>query len=182
MSFDRRTFLKGSALSMMAAALPLKAAWAAETAVRYGGSAWLGHYPAWLLMKTDYLKDAGLTQDWQSFGTSSSRMSAIMSGDIDIAGTGIVSAMALMARGAKQFSIIAIPESFGRVEGILVREGVKSLADLKGKKIGVTFASSSHLLVLDALAKAGLTRRLPGYFSYRKTALPARTVTVFQLR
>jgi taurine transport system substrate-binding protein len=76
-------------------------------------------------------------------------------GGIDIACTGIVSAMALMARGARQFSIIGIPESFGRVEGLLGRGGIKSVADLKGKKVGVTFASSAHLLVLDVLSKAG---------------------------
>jgi taurine transport system substrate-binding protein len=75
---------------------------------------------------------------------------------VDIACTGIVSALALMARGARQFSVIAIPESFGRVEGLMAREGIKSIQDLKGKKLGVTFASIAHLLVLDLIANAGL--------------------------
>ncbi len=84
-------------------------------------------------------------------------MSAVLSGGIDIACTGIVSALALMARGSKHFSIVAVPESFGRVEGLFVRDGVNSLQDLKGKKLGVTFASSAHLLVLDLLGNAGLS-------------------------
>ena len=37
-----------------------------------------------------------------------------------------------------------------------MRDGVKTLADLKGKKVGVTFASSAHLLVLNLLDQAGL--------------------------
>lgn len=156
MAFSRRVFLHtvaaGSAVAV--AGMPLTAL--AATQVKYGGSAWLGHYPAYLAMTEGFLKEAGIEQDWQSFGTSSSRMSAVMSGGVDIACTGIVSALALMARGAKQFSVIAIPENFGRVEGLMVRGGVKSIQELKGKKVGVTFASSAHLLVLDLIAKAGL--------------------------
>lgn len=157
MHITRRNFLGGMAASLATGAIGLPlAASAATTPVKYGGSAWLGHYPAYLAMTNGYLKEVGLEQDWQSFGTSSSRMSAVMSGGIDIACTGVVSALALMARGAKQFSIIAIPENFGRVEGIFVKGGVRNIAELKGKKLGVTFASSAHLLVLDLIAKAGL--------------------------
>lgn len=154
---DRRSFLKaGAAAGIVAgAALPWQA-WAASPQIKYGGSAWLGHYPAYLAMAEGYFKEVGIEQEWQSFGTSSARMSAVMSGGIDIACTGIVSALALMARGARQFAIIAVPENFGRVEGILARPGIKTAQDLKGKKLGVTFASSAHLLVLDIIAKAGL--------------------------
>lgn len=159
MQIKRRNFLGGVAASIATGAigLPLAASAATATTIKYGGSAWLSHYPAYLAMTNGYLKEVSLEQDWQSFGTSSSRMGAIMSGSIDIACTGMVSALALMARGARQFSIIAIPESAGRVEGIVVRGGVKNITELKGKKLGVTFASSSHVLVLDVIAKAGLT-------------------------
>lgn len=154
MTLNRRHFIGACAAGSLACAAPLPA-WAAPQAVRYGGSAWLGHYPAYLAMSDGTFKSAGIEQSWESFGTSSARLTALMSGGIDIACTGIVSAMALMARGARQFSIIGIPESFGRVEGLLGRGGIKSVADLKGKKVGVTFASSAHLLVLDVLSKAG---------------------------
>lgn len=155
MSVNRRHFINTCAIASMAVALP-PSALAAGQSVQYGGSAWLGHYPAYLAMTEGYHKDAGIEQNWQAFGTSSARMSAVMSGGIDIACTGIVSALALMSRGAKQFSIIAIPENFGRVEGIVGRSDIRNIADLKGKKLGVTFASSAHLLVLDVLDKAGL--------------------------
>ncbi|MDM8359757.1 ABC transporter substrate-binding protein [Pandoraea communis] len=165
MNFSRRQFLRTSAtmsaLSAVSAVGGLSLTGTARAAdaitVQYGGSAWLGHYPAYLAMKTGALAAAGINQQWQSFGTSSARMSAVLSGGIDIACTGIVSALALMARGSKHFSIVAIPDSFSRVEGLLVRDSVRSIQDLKGKKVGVTFASSSHLLVLDLLGSAGLS-------------------------
>jgi taurine transport system substrate-binding protein len=83
-------------------------------------------------------------------------MAAVMAGNVDIAGTGVVSALALMASGAKQFQLIATPNNFGRAEGLLARESIKSVADLKGKKIGVTYASSAHVLLLDVLSQAGI--------------------------
>ncbi|MBV2181652.1 MAG: ABC transporter substrate-binding protein [Castellaniella sp.] len=159
---SRRHFLTAATAAIGATTLPLafsRSALAADSPlpVIYGGSAWLGHYPAYVGMKDGGFKRAGFDFKWESFGTSSSRMTALMAGNIDIAGTGVVSAIALMARGARQFQIIGIPENFGRVEGLFVHDSVKSLADLKGKTIGTTFASSSHLLVLDLLASHGLT-------------------------
>ena len=172
MNSTRRDFLKVCAATGVAAAIP-SLAWANNKTVRYGGSAWLGHYPAYLAMKQGFFAKEGIEQGWESFGTSSARMTAVMSGGVDIACTGIVSALALMSRGAKQFSIIAVPETFGRVEGLIARENVKSVADLKGKKVGVTFASSAHLLVLDVLKKNGLSEKDVTVLNVPAPELPA---------
>ena len=67
-------------------------------AVRYGGSAWLGHYPAWLAIQAGYFKAEGLDVGWESFGTTSARVSALLSGNIDMAVTA-APALAVMARG-----------------------------------------------------------------------------------
>lgn len=152
----RRTFLKGVATIAGTAALPSAVMAAPAPVINYGGSAWLGHYPAYVGIKSGLFASKGLDVKWQSFGTSSARMSAILSGGVDIACTGIVSALALMSRGSRHFSIVGTPEDFGRVEGLFVRRSINSVQALRGKKIGVTFASSSHLLVLDVLAAAGL--------------------------
>ncbi|MDR6586718.1 taurine ABC transporter substrate-binding protein [Herbaspirillum sp. BH-1] len=139
-----------------AAGFPLAAGAAAPTVINYGGSAWLGHYSAYIAMKTGLMAKHGIDLRWQAFSTSSARMAAVMAGNVDIAGTGVVSALALMASGARQFQLIATPNNFGRAEGLLVRDGIKELADLKGKKIGVTYASSAHVLLLDVLSQAGI--------------------------
>jgi taurine transport system substrate-binding protein len=147
-------------MTLGAATLALPAAGSARAAdmqaVRYGGSAWLGHYPAWLAIKAGYFKEQNLDVGWDSFGTTSARVSALLSGNIDMAVTAAPAAMAVMSRGSRHFAIIGVPENFGRVEGLIVREGVQKLQDLKGRKIGVTFASSAHLLVLNLLDQAGL--------------------------
>jgi taurine transport system substrate-binding protein len=156
MQVKRRTFLKTAAGTAACLTLPGLAAAASATVINYGGSAWLGHYPAYIAIRSGMFSANGLDVRWQPFGTSSARMSGLLSGGIDIAGTGIVSALALMARGSKHFSIVGTAEDFGKVEGLFAARDVQSVKDLRGKKIGVTFASSSHLLVLDLLSSAGL--------------------------
>lgn len=152
----RRTFLKNAATLAGAAAIPTLANADSPAVINYGGSAWLGHYPAYVAIKAGLFTAKGLDVKWQSFATSSARMSGVLSGGVDIACTGIVSALALMSRGSKHFSIIGTPEDFGRVEGLFARSNIQSVQALRGKKIGVTFASSSHLLTLDVLVAAGL--------------------------
>ena len=140
MTLNRRHFIGACAAGSLACAAPLPA-WAAPQAVRYGGSAWLGHYPAYLAMSDGTFKSAGIEQSWESFGTSSARLTALMSGGIDIACTGIVSAMALMARGARQFSIIGIPESFGRVEGLSSRRVIEPASTVHTRASSATVSA-----------------------------------------
>lgn len=156
--YNRRDFVKTSAIALALGSTfsPLSAFANKSYAINYGGSAWLGHYPAYLAMEEGWFKKENIQLGWESFGTSSGRMSALMSGNIDIAGTGVVSAIALMARGAHRFYVIGVPENFGRVEGLFTTEEINSINDLKGKTIGTTFASSAHMLVLDLLDQNGL--------------------------
>lgn len=156
MKLRRRTFLLAAASAALELPLTRLAHAQQGTVINYGGSAWLGHYPAYVAIKSGMFAANGLDVKWQSFGTSSARLGGVLAGGVDIAGTGIVSALALMARGSKHLSVIGAAEDFGKVEGLFVRNDVKSVRDLKGKKIGVTFASSAHLLVLDLLSGAGL--------------------------
>ncbi|RYH64147.1 MAG: taurine ABC transporter substrate-binding protein, partial [Alcaligenaceae bacterium] len=82
MTLNRRTFLNVLAASTVAAgSTATTRLFAAEVPlkkVRYGGSAWLGHYPAFLAMEYGYFKEAGIEQDWQNFRSTSSRMAAFM--------------------------------------------------------------------------------------------------------
>ncbi|WP_207002305.1 ABC transporter substrate-binding protein [Trinickia mobilis] len=159
MDNTRRKFIKqAGCLSLASSLAAFPALSRASTTVAYGGSSWLGHYSAYLAMKSGIFSTLGIDLKWQSFGTSSARMGALMAGNLDVGGTGVVSALALMADGARQFQLISTPDSYSRSEGLLVHDNVNSLADLKGKKIGVTYASSSHVLLLDVLKQAGIAQ------------------------
>src|SRR5690606_32871626 len=122
----RRQFIQGMALGTASLALPMTGAVQAAQmqAIRYGGSAWLGHYPAWLALKKGYFKEENLDVSWESFGTTSARVSAVLSGNIDVAVTAAPAALSVMARGSRCYDIIGVPEIFGRVGGLLVRDGI----------------------------------------------------------
>ncbi|MFC5508634.1 ABC transporter substrate-binding protein [Bosea massiliensis] len=124
--------------------------------VSYGGSSWLSHYPVWVGIKKGYFTNRGLTVDWKNFSTGSARMASLAVGEIEFGGAGSISAIALMASGTKAFSVLAAPDSYATVEGVIASADIKSIKDLKGKKIGVPFATSSHVLALDVLEQAGL--------------------------
>ena len=89
MQGDKTEIHPGRGAGAAALSLPLTGrAWAAGAqAVRYGGSAWLGHYPAWLAIQAGYFKAEGLDVGWESFGTTSARVSTLLSGNIDMAVT-----------------------------------------------------------------------------------------------
>ncbi len=174
-SWSRRKFIKTTALTGAAIGLmssPL-AVFAQGREINYGGSAWLGHYPVYYARENGSFDQADLNVGWEFFGTSSGRMSALMSGDIDVAGTGVVSAIALMAQGVKRFYVIGVPDNFGRVEGLFAVEGIESFDDLKGKTIGTTFASSAHTLVLDLMNQHGLTDKDVNVINIPAPEIPA---------
>ena len=127
-----------------------------KVTVIYGGSSWLGHYPAWVGIEKGLFQKHGLGVLFQNFYASSGRMGSLVAGDLDVASTGSISAIALMAAGSKGFMSFGTQDSYATVEGIIAKDVIKTIADLKGKRIAAPFASSAHVLVLDILEQHGL--------------------------
>ena len=144
------TLLAGGATTLWADNAPEK------VTVVYGGSSWLGHYPAWVGIEKGMFKKRGLGVLFQNFYASSGRMGSLVAGDLDFASTGCISGIALMAAGNEGFMAFGTQDSYATVEGIIARKSIKSLKDLKGKKLAAPFASSAHVLALDLLEQNGL--------------------------
>jgi NitT/TauT family transport system substrate-binding protein len=84
----------------------------------------------------------GLDVEVYNFGGSARQTQAMAAGSVDI-GLGSSTAMALIVRGAPMLAVGVIANSVANI-GILVPADspIKTLADLKGKKIGVTTSGS----------------------------------------
>lgn len=153
----RRTRLSRLVVALAVLVLTLAGCTGApDSTITYGGSTWLGHYPAMVAVKKNIFTDAGLDVTFKNFDTSSARMTAVASGDVDFASTGAVSAISLMAAGDESFVVIGTQDKYLRQEGLVAQRDITSVADLRGKKIAVTFSSSSHVILLDLLEQAGL--------------------------
>jgi len=103
------------------------------------------------------LKPMGITVKWNEFQDGPAMLEALNAGSIDVGRTGNSPPIFAMAAGSN-LVYIAAGKSKYEGSGILVKDNssIKTLADLKGKKIGFSKGSSSHYLIIKALKKAGL--------------------------
>src|ERR1700722_14224462 len=104
------------------------------------------------------LTPLGIRVPWHEFTSGLPLLEAINTGNIDF-GADVADTVPLFAQAAgAQLAYIAEEAASPSAQAILVRpeSPIKTIADLKGKKVAVTKGAGSHYLLLAALAKAGL--------------------------
>ena len=96
--------------------------------------------------------------DWKNFSSGADVNTAFAAGAIDIGLVGLPAFVSGVAQGIpyKLFMLYDIP---GTMSGLVVREGagISSVADLKGKRVGVPFGSGADYMLQGALKENGLT-------------------------
>jgi sulfonate transport system substrate-binding protein len=155
----RREFLKLSLGSAAAAALSSRArAEAGVKEVRIGyqknGVLVIARQQAAL---ENHFRPAGIEVKWVEFSSGPPMMEAMNVGSIDYGAVGDSPPVFAQAAGAAIVYAAGQPITNG--QGILVPQNsaIRSIADLKGKRIGFTKGSSAHNIVVQTLEKAGLT-------------------------
>jgi len=131
----------------------LATAWA-EQPLKVGYSDWPG-WVAWqVAIDKGWFKQAGVDVKFEWFDYSAS-MEAFAAGKID--GVTMTNGDALVtgAGGGRNVMIMLTDYSNGN-DMIIGKPGIKSLKDLKGKKVAVEAGLVEHLLLLNGLKKAGL--------------------------
>lgn len=132
-------------LSMTALAEPLK----------IGYSDWPG-WVAWEVgIEKGWFKETGVDVQFEWFDYVAS-MEAFAAGQLDAVAMTNGDALVTGATGGKNVMILVNDYSNGN-DMIVGGPGIKSVKDLKGKKIGVEIGFVSHLLLLNALEKNGLS-------------------------
>lgn len=102
-------------------------------------------------------KATGYKINWKKFTGGGDVIRAMASGDIQIGAVGSSPAAAAASQGM-DVQVFWILEDIANAEQLVARNGsgVNSVADLKGKKIGVPFVSTAHYQLLFALKEAGV--------------------------
>lgn len=108
------------------------------------------------LVEKSFEKD-GVAVRWVEFAAGPPLVEALNVGSIDLGWTGDAPPIFGQAAGANFVYVAALPSN-GAGEAIFVKPDspIKTLADLKGKKVGVTKGSSAQNLLAAALEKAGV--------------------------
>jgi NitT/TauT family transport system substrate-binding protein len=126
-----------------------------------GGKALLYYLPLTIAERKGYFKAEGLEVEIVDFAGGAKSLQALVGGSVDVV-TGAYEHTIRMQ--AKNQDIVAAIE-LGRFPAITIgvrtalKDKVKTIADLKGMKIGVTAPGSSTMLVMQyAMVKAGLSK------------------------
>jgi NitT/TauT family transport system substrate-binding protein len=142
-----------------ASAVPSAAAVPEPTgpALKVAYSDWPG-WVAWdIAIQKGWFKEAGVNVDFKWFDYVPS-MDAFAGGKVDAVTVTNGDALVTGSAGSPSVCIVANDYSNGN-DMLVAKPGIKSVADLKGKKIGVEVGFVDHLLVMNALKSAGLTEK-----------------------
>jgi sulfonate transport system substrate-binding protein len=104
------------------------------------------------------LAPLGVRISWHEFTSGLPLLEAINTGNVDF-GADVADTVPLFAQAAgAKLAYIAEEAASPAAQAILVaaESPIRTVADLKGKKVAVTKGAGSHFLLLAALAKAGL--------------------------
>src|SRR5580698_8838030 len=154
----RRTVLTGT---LLLASLPAVPAWAEDkpAEIRIGTQKG-GFFPAVRQRHTieDAFKPLDIDIKWIDFQFGPPLLEAINVGSVDFGYVGDTPPIFAQAAGAR-IRYVAAVKSAGQTQAIVVPQDspIKTLADLKGKRIAFGKGSSAHNLLVAALEKAGLT-------------------------
>ena len=118
-------------------------------------------WPGWIAwdigIEKGWFKQAGVAVDFSWFEYAPS-MDAFSAGKVDAVAVTNGDALVTGSSGAPSKCILINDFSNGN-DMIIAKPGIKSVADLKGKKIGVEVGLVDHLLLLKALESAKLTEK-----------------------
>jgi NitT/TauT family transport system substrate-binding protein len=161
---ERRTFLIGTGAAALSAGLTPSAFAQAKpekpkVTLGVGGKPLLYYLPLTIAERKGYFKDEGLEVEINDFGGGAKSLQALIGGSVDVVTGAYEHTIRMQAKGQ---DVRAVTE-LGRFPAIVIavkkdKAGqVKSAADFKGLKIGVTAPGSSTALTAQyAMVKAGL--------------------------
>ena len=144
----RLTCLALFAIAAVSSGLP-----AAPLKIAY--SDWPG-WVAWeVAIQKGWIKQAGVDAEflWFEYGPS---MEAFTAGKVDAVMVTNGDSLVTGANGAKNVVIMLTDYSNGN-DMIIAKPGIKTVKELKGKKLGLEVGVVEHLMLLNALKKNGLT-------------------------
>ncbi len=155
---QRRSFLAGAAALALAPAAPARAD-TVKVRIGVGGKPLLYYLPLTIAERKGYFKEEGVEAEINDFGGGARSLQALIGGSVDVVTGAYEHTIRMQAKGQDVRAVCEL----GRYPAIVigVRKDlagtVKSAADLKGRKIGVTAPGSSTSLTAQyAMIKAGL--------------------------
>lgn len=125
-------------------------------AVRLGFSAWPGWFPWQVAQEAGIFQANNVPVDLKWFDGYLESISTLTAGQIDANSQTLGDTVNSVSGGADQVIVLVNDNSTGN-DKVIVRDGINSIADLKGKKVAAEEGTVDHFLLLLGLKKAGLS-------------------------
>jgi len=142
-------------LGLLCCAFVSSPVFAGPTKVKVAFATWVGYGPLYIAQEKGFFDKYGLDVELMIIDDESQYAAAMASGNIDALGNVLDREVIHYAKGTPEVILFAMDESSGG-DGIIATAEIRTLADLKGKKIGLDKSSTSYFFFLTALAKAGV--------------------------
>jgi NitT/TauT family transport system substrate-binding protein len=123
--------------------------------ITLGFSAWPGWFPWQVAADQGLFAKNGVDVELKYFENYTDSLNALSTGNIDANSQTLNDTISSVAGGAKERIVLVNDNSTGN-DQIIAREGIASVADLKGKTVAAEEGTVDHYLLLLALQKAGL--------------------------
>jgi NitT/TauT family transport system substrate-binding protein len=114
--------------------------------------------PAELAARKGYYKQRGVAVEMVRFSAYTDSIAAFQEGKVDIDMQTLDDAIRLLAGGREVKVVLFTDYSYGG-DGIVARQGINSIAELKGKTVGVEVGTVGHFSLLKSLEKAGMEEK-----------------------
>jgi NitT/TauT family transport system substrate-binding protein len=123
--------------------------------VKLGFSAWPGWFPWQVAQEQKIFASKNINVDLKWFDGYLESINALTANQLDANSQTLNDTISSIAGGADQVIVLVNDNSTGN-DKIIVREGITSVADLKGKKVAAEEGTVDHYLLLLGMEKAGL--------------------------
>lgn len=127
------------------------------TPIRIGFNNWPGCIPLQVAQVEKLFNDNRINVDLRWFESYSDSIKALASGSLDGGEQTLNDTISAVANGSDQVTVLVIDNSTGS-DAVIVRKGINSIADLKGKKVATEEGAVDHFLLIEGLKKAGMTQ------------------------
>ena len=125
-------------------------------AVRLGFSAWPGWFPWQIALEEGIFQANQVPVDLKWFDGYLESISTLTAGQIDANSQTLGDTVNSVSGGADQVIVLVNDNSTGN-DKVIVREGINSIEDLRGKTVAVEEGTVDHFLLLLGLKSAGLS-------------------------
>lgn len=161
-------------LATLAAAVSSVAVEAQAEKLRMGRTRGISQVVGLVAEEKGYFKEQGLEVEYKSVPRGNVALQAMAGGNLDFAESAHAPFLAAVSRGVPLLSVGVVSRGFlGKMVAAPKNANLKTLADFKGKRIGIQVGTGVHTVVLMLLQKEGLDPKDFDFANIRVVDMPA---------